>query len=158
MVAQLTYSINQDIAYHGQLYSLSQNETISRAAEGAAGIPVGVAVSRGTLDNQMLLGGPSFIGIVLRTLDQEGVANDSDVFFNETEMASLIRVGYVYLTCPTGCVPGALVQYNDTTGVVDSGVAGVGSTQLTNAYWDSTTAAGDVGIVVLETTANTAGS
>lgn len=160
MTAQTSYSINQPIAVHGQLYSLSPNDIVSRLAEGVAGIGVGVAVSRGTdIDRQMVLGGATnYLGITVRSLDRENDVNTGDVIFLEKAAASVLRKGYIYLICPTGCTAGALVFYDDTTGVVDAGTAGAGETQITNAYWDTTAAAGEIAVVVLETTANTAGS
>lgn len=160
MVAQTSYAINLAIAIHGQLYSLATSDIISRLAEGAAGIGVGVAVSRGTdPDRQMLLGGATnYLGITIRSLDRENDVNTGDVIFLEKAAASVLRKGYINLICPTGCVPGALAFYDDVTGIVDAGTAGVGDTQITNAYWDTTAAAGEIAVLVLETTANTAGS
>lgn len=160
MVAQISYSINQPIAVHGQLYSLSPNDIVSRLAEGVAGIGVGVAVSRGTdVDRQMVLGGATnYLGITVRSLDRENDVNTGDVIFLETAAASVLRKGYIYLICPAGCAAGALAFYDDTTGIVNAGTAGAGETQITNAYWDTTAAAGEIAVLVLETTANTAGS
>ncbi len=157
MVAQTTYEIKQPIAYAGLLFAQHPHDIDSRAVEGVAGIGFGVAVSRGTdADKQIVAGGDStFFGITIRSLDQEGVANTGAIKWDEKEQAGVLRRGYIWAVCPTGCVPGDLVNYVDATGILDSGAAVAGETLLDDAQWETTTAAGELGIIKLESTKNT---
>jgi hypothetical protein len=160
MSAQLAYSINQGKAYAGLIYALAPHNIVSRSVEPAAGIAFGVAVTRGTdVDNQTTFAASaSFIGITVRSLENEGVANTGAINWAQNQTAAIMRAGYIWAICPTGCVPGNPVNYVDGTGVLDSGAAGVGETQLDGATWETTAAAGELGVIRLETTAVTAGS
>lgn len=160
MTAQTSYDINQPIAYAGLLYAQAPHDIISRLVETAAGIAFGVAVSRGAdPDRQAILGGATgFLGISIRSLDKEGAVNTAAIQWNETESMGIIRDGYVWAVCPTGCVPGDIVNFVEATGVLDSGAAvGVGETQLDDAQWETTTAAGELGVIRINSTATTAG-
>lgn len=159
MSVQTSYSINQAIAYAGLLYNLSIKDIVSRAVETAAGIGFGVAVSRGTdPDKQVIVGGNDFTGITVRSLEREGAANTGVVKYSETETAAILREGYIWVTCPAGCVPGDAAFYDDTTGVIDAGTAGAGETQMDGAFFDSTAAAGQLAVLRLKTLDVTAGS
>lgn len=148
MSAQLSYAINQALAYAGLLFDLNPTERISRAVEGAAGIPFGVVVSRGTdKDKQCIIGGTAFLGVTIRALDREGAANTGAISYAEKESAAILRDGYIWAICPTGCVPGANVKYDNTTGVLDAGAAGGGETQLNGSSWESTASAGELAIL-----------
>jgi len=160
MSAQLAYKINQGKAYAGLIYAQAPHDIVSRAVETTAGIGFGVAVTRGTdPDTQAILAGSaSFLGITIRSLEKEGAPNTAAVQWNETETAGILREGYIWAVCPTGCVPGDAVNYVDDTGVLDSGAATSGETQLDGANWETTAAAGELAVIRLETSAVTAGS
>lgn len=150
MSAQLSYAINQAIAYAGQLFSLATKDIISRSVETAAGIGFGVVVSRGTdKDNQCLLGGTTgILGVTVRALDREGDDAAGAIEYAENETAAIMRDGYIWAVCPTGCVPGDPVNFVEATGVLDSGApSGVGETGLDDCYWDSTAAAGELAVL-----------
>lgn len=160
MSAQLSYAINQNKAYAGMVYDQSPKNIISRAVETEAGIGFGVAVSRGTtVDTQCKLGGSSFIGITARTLDREGAVSTGAIKYAQKETAAILRQGYIWAVCPSGCVPGNAVNYVIATGVLDSGVAASSAEMdLDGATWETTAAAGELGVIRLETTASTVGS
>tara|TARA_R110000822_G_scaffold84867_3_gene199039 strand:- start:17527 stop:18006 length:480 start_codon:yes stop_codon:yes gene_type:complete len=159
MSAQLSYSINHAIAFAGGLYALGNHEISSRDVETAAGANFGIAVSRGTdKDNQAVIGGATgFLGITVRDLARES-ASDNTVQYSQYETAGVLRKGSIWAVCPTGCVPGDSVNYVDATGVLDSGAAVAGETQLDGASWESTAAAGELAILRIETSATTAGA
>jgi len=160
MSAQTSYSIKQPIAYAGMVYAQAPHDIISRDVETVAGIPFGVAVSRGTdLERQVVLGGATgFTGITIRSLDREGAVNTAAIQYNEKETAGVIRDGYVWAVCPSGCNPGDSVNYVDATGVIDSGTAVSGETQLDGAQWDTVAAAGELAVIRLNSLDTTAGS
>lgn len=159
MSAQTSYDINQPVAYAGLVYAQAPTDIVSRAVETVAGIGFGIAVSRGTdAEKQVVLGGTSFLGITVRSLDREGAANTGAIQYKETEAAAILREGYIWAVCPTGCNPGDAVNYVNATGVLDSGTAVAGETQLDGAKWETVTAAGELGVIRIESSTTTAGS
>lgn len=159
MSAQTSYSINQNAAYAGLIYAQAPHDIISRSVETVAGIGFGVAVSRGTdKDKQAVLGGTDFIGITVRSLDREGAANTGAISYAETESAAIIRSGYIWAVCPTGCTPGDAVLYTDADGVLDAGTAGADQTQLDDAQWDTTASAGELAVIRIGGISTTAGA
>lgn len=150
MAAQISYELSIPVAYPGLIYAQFPSEIQSFLVETVAGIPFGVAVSRGTdAEEQIVIGGSVFVGITIRSLDREGAANTGDIQYNVTEAAGVMRAGYIYVTCPTGCVPTDVVKYNTTTGVIDSGAPGGGELAIANATWETNTAAGQIGVIRL---------
>ena len=160
MSAQTSYTIKQGEAYAGLIYAQAPHDIVSRAVETAAGIGFGVAVSRGTdPDTQAVLAeATGFLGITIRSLEKEGAANTGAIKWNQYETAGILREGYIWAVCPTGCVPGDLVNYVDDTGVLDSGAATAGETQLDGAKWETTASAGELAVIRIETSVVTAGS
>ena len=147
MSAQLTYSRNTDSRIHGSLNDLNDNEIQSGVAEAA--LPVGIAVKRGTdKEAELLLAtATNFLGVAIRDLHREGAINTGSLNYAIGENVSVLRSGRINLTCAAGCTAGDPVNYVDATGVIDAGVAGVGETQIGGAEWETTTVAGQVGIV-----------
>jgi hypothetical protein len=159
MSAQTSYLIKQPKAYAGLVYAQAPHDIVSRDVETVAGIGFGVAVSRGTnLERQIVAGGTTFTGITIRSLDKEGATNTGAIKWNEKEAAGILRDGYIWAVCPTGCNPGDAVKYTNATGVIDSGAAGVGETALDGAQWDTVTAAGELAVIRLNSLNTTAGS
>jgi hypothetical protein len=159
MSAQTAYALNIAKAVAGLLYAQAPHDVISRSIETAAGAAFGLAVSRGTdADSQAVIGGTAFLGVTLRTLDLEGAANTGAISYAVTETAAIISNGYVWVVCPTGCVPGDAVNYVAATGVLDSGAAAAGEQALNDAEWVTTAAAGGLAVLRLNSTKTTAGS
>ena len=159
MSAQLSYDIRQGKGYAGLIYAQAPSDIISRSVETTAGIGFGVAVKRGTNpDKQVVIAtSANFLGITIRSLEQEG-GEAGAIRWDVKETAGIMRVGYIWAVCPTGCVPGNAVNYADGTGVLDSGAAGVGETQLNGATWETTAIAGELAVIRIQTSAVTAGS
>lgn len=150
MSAQTSYAINTNDFYAGMIVDLSPKDVVSRSVETSAGIDFGVAVSRGTdKDRQVVVGGSDYLGVTVRSLDREGAMNTGAIKYDQNETAAIMRDGYIAAVCPSGCTPGAAVFFNDTTGVLDAGTAGVGETQLNGSSWETTTSAGEIGVIRL---------
>lgn len=159
MSAQTSYARNIPVAYAGLIYALAPHDNISRDVETVAGIEFGVAVSRGTdKERQAVVGGTDFLGITYRDLGREGAANTGAIKYSEKETAGIMRKGYIWATIPTGGNPGDSIKYNNTTGVLDVGTAGVGETQLDGAQLDTVAAAGELGVIRLDGINTSAGS
>lgn len=147
MSAQTSYSINQAIAYAGMIFAQAPSDIMSASVEGASGIGFGVAVSRGTdKEKQIVAGGDgTFVGVTVRDLGREG-SNTGAIKYSETETAPVMRYGYIWVTCPTGCNPGDAAKYTDATGIIDSGAAGAGETDITGATFETVAAAGELAV------------
>jgi hypothetical protein len=159
MSAQTSYDIRQGKAYAGLIYAQAPHDIVSRSVETVAGIGFGVAVTRGTDADKQIVPAASadFLGVTIRSLEQEG-GEAGAIKWDVKETAGVMRSGYIWAVCPTGCVPGDAVNYADGTGVLDSGAAGAGSTSLDGASWETTAVAGELAVVRLSTSAVTAGS
>jgi hypothetical protein len=145
MAAQLSYDINQPLGYPGLIYAQAPHDIVSMLVETVAGIPFGVAVSRGTDPaNQVVVGGADFLGVTIRSLDKEGAINTGAIQWNETEAAGVMRSGYIHALCTAGCVPGDDVFYATATGLLST----AGDTQVSGT-WETTTAAGELGVIRL---------
>jgi len=111
------------------------------AVEDAAGIGLGVVVSRGTTpDAQVTLGDDAssdVLGITCRVANAEGALGSeatNAVTYAQYETIPVIRRGYVWVYCTgTGNAGSRNINYNDTTGAIDLGTATTGETQLYGA-------------------------
>lgn len=148
MSAQTSYEIKQPKAYAGLVYAQAPHDIVSRLVETAAGIAFATAVSRGTdKEKQIVAGGTDFIGITIRSLDKEGVANTGAIQWNQKESAGVLRSGYVWAACPAGCNPGDAVKYVNATGVINAGAPAAGETAIANAKWETVAAAGGLAVI-----------
>ena len=129
MSVQDSYSINMGRGYAGQLADLNKNRIISRLAEGGA-IGMGVVVSRGTADDQAVLGGTDPIGVTVRTLDREGDLGTADLEYKEKDAMAVIEDGCVLVSVGSVGVPGDVLKFNNTTGAILTGAPGAGETAL----------------------------
>jgi hypothetical protein len=148
MAVQTSYSINTIRGYAGQVADLQNSEIVSGLVESAS-IPFGVAVSRGTDDDQVVKGSTDFLGISVRDLARQGALTTAVVQYLQTENASVIRRGTVYAVAPSGATAGQVVKYNTTTGVLGAGTAGGGEVELQGATWETTVGSGAIGVIRL---------
>ena len=133
MSAQTSYSSSMDKCYHGQIGDIGPSDIVSKCVQTAA-IGFGIAVSRGTLDNQITKGGDNtFFGVTVRSLDREGTANTGAITYAVGETAAVMRKGYIWLTLTTNAAVGSDLHYTDTTGVIDAGTASTSETILAGA-------------------------
>ena len=148
MSAQTSYGLSQANALAGLLYSTEKGDRITRAAEGAADIPFGYAVSRGTnADTQAVAGGTSFLGITIRSLDQEGSAQTGDLAYRPTQAMAVMRAGYIWVAVAAGCVPGDVAKYVTATGAIDSGAPVVGEAAIPGGTFETTATAGTLALL-----------
>lgn len=149
MSAQTSYAINQPVAYAGLIYDQNPREIVSKLAESV--IAFGIAVGRGTdADRQVTAGlGAAYQGISVRALDREGAINTGAIDYKVGEAVAVMRTGYIWAVCPAGCVPGDVVKFTNATGVIDAGAPGAGETAISGATWETTTSAGQIGLIRL---------
>lgn len=111
----------------GQIVDANVAITISRAVETAAGIAFGLVVGRGTdRDTQVTTGGATPLGIVARHQYADAGAASVDQY----DEATILRNGFVWITPATAGNAGAALNYNTTTGVIDTGAAGGGEVAI----------------------------
>ncbi|MCK4884138.1 MAG: hypothetical protein KAS30_04665, partial [Candidatus Diapherotrites archaeon] len=123
------------VAYPGMLANDNPNERLSGISEAAIGF--GLAIQQGTNPDQVKVGGGAagvgYRGIAMRVLNQEGALADAALLYNDEDMVAYIRSGYVYLNVTTTGAKGAVLNANDTTGVIKAGAAGGGETLIPGA-------------------------
>lgn len=154
MVAiQSSYKQYFDAAYAGNFaHTSTLGDWISKITDTA--IPFGYGVSRGTKDNSVALPsatGFDFIGIVRRTLARSNSDNIGTAASEAGTFHDIITNGYVYVICEDGCDPGDDVYLRHTTdpGVFRTDADTDEADKITGATWETTTAAGELGIIKL---------
>ncbi len=148
MSVQTTYPIYRRKGLEGQLYDQSSADIVSKVIETVAGVSFGRVVSRGTdPSRQADLGGTAFLGIALRDLAKEGAANTGAIQWNFSEVAAVLREGYVWVAVPSGCTAGDAAKYNTSTGIIDSGAAGAGEAGIGAASFETTASAGELAVL-----------
>lgn len=161
MSAQTSYDLSLVKGYPGLIYAQAPSDIVSRAVETVAGIPFGVAVSRGTdKETQCVIGGTDFLGIAIRSLDKEGAANTGAIQWNETEAAGILRYGYIWVISTFTSAVGQGVIYNNTTGAIRSdgtGPAGAGETLLDGATFETSSSAASLSLIRIDSAKTTAG-
>lgn len=145
MTIQTTYGFIAP-AVAGQIVDMYFNEIVSKLVETADGLEFGVAVGRGTGDNQIVLGGDFGISVreLTREMDQRGAGAITKYILGNS--AAVMRKGHVWALLAggaLGCVPGTVLGY-----VAADGTIGVGTdaavTAVTNWIAESTAAVGEL--------------
>lgn len=135
MSVQTTYTRNSAIAYAGLIADNNPSERVSGIAEAAIGF--GLAVQKGTSDDQVKIGGGAsgagYAGISVRHLNEEGALADAAIQYDDKDMVDIFKFGWIYLNVTTTGVKGAVINANDTTGVIKAGAAGGGETLIAGA-------------------------
>lgn len=152
MAAQLQYDINQAEAYEGGIYAQFQHDIMSFSAEPVTGIPFGRAVSRGTAENQVVLGGAdlsAFQGFSVRELTREGDGVLNAIQYDQNETVAVMRDGYFWATCTNASIAGQELYFDSTTGELSSGS---GDVQVTGARWALNRGVGELGLVHVQLT------
>lgn len=142
MSAQTSYTLTPaNAAYPGMLDGVGPHGVETLLVETAAGIAPGLVVSKGTADDQAVLGGTAPIGVVVRRLDVENNASDAIVYDQYTPVA-VVYSGRVTVSLGGAGNRGDAIKSNDTTGVITAGAAGAGETQLNGELLDTVAGAG----------------
>lgn len=116
MSVQTTYG-DLPNGFAGQLADMNPKEVVSKVAEGAIGY--GYPVVRGTSENQGKVPtatGGKFLGICVYTLGGYS-STDGISKVNDTEIASIARRGYVWVTVDEAVVAGDPVFFIHTGNV-----------------------------------------
>lgn len=160
MPVQTSYEAEHEAAYEGQRVDLGLINITSKVAQ-AGDIPFGRAVVRGTADNQAKLptaGSQGFLGITELTSAWSENASNLHLYSQYREM-NIIDFGEVWVYTEQSVVPGNAVYFRHTAGVAPLDVLGRfrkdasgGDAELiTGASFESTTAAGGIAKIKLNT-------
>ena len=149
-----TYGGNlRDLGYAGEVVNMHANVIDSKTNEGTIAIDFGNAVARGTTDNTIkapTVDGDKIIGISVRHVTMVADAS-GNVNYPRYSSVPHIRDGYTYVTAFENAVRGdgviSVTAQNGKLGSTTGGAAGAGRVAVPNATWETTTTAGNIGIV-----------
>ena len=145
-ITQSTYPCFMAPVFEGMIAEGTPCTILTKIAEGGD-IPFGTAVVRGTGDEQAMTptaGGQDFVGLTIRDSAIEGAGSDTAQFADMKPMAVLIE-GAIWALCLDGALAGDAVSFDSASGGLGVAVGDL----VQNATWETTTAAGELGLVRL---------
>ena len=141
-----SFDIYTKRGYAGDLVDSGPNVSQTGIVEDAT-LAIGVAVKRGTVATNprhivVDVDGGAIFGIVRRELALEAKNKPSDgtTEFKQTESASILRQGYIYVTLKTTAAVAGQLLFCDSAG----SFTGATGTETTNVTAEQSGAAGDV--------------
>jgi len=155
MSAQTTYTKLHNAAYAGLIADLEPKEVVSKHAEGGD-IGFGLAVSRGTADDQATKGGSAVLGVTVRSLDREGAVTTGAVDYDQYSTMAVMRAGYCWVNVQDTGSPGAALNYNTTTGLIGVGDPGAGELVFPGTLESTVASGGDLGLIRVQDSAHDA--
>jgi hypothetical protein len=148
----------RDVGYAGEL--VDQNPVISESKlnEGATAIDFGVAVARGAADNTCkapAVDGDAIIGLSMRHAIKAspgyGQMNAGVINYSQYDEVPVLREGYMFAVAFENATRGdgviSVTAQNGKLGSTTGGAVGAGRVAVPGATWETTVAAGAIGIV-----------
>lgn len=143
----------RDLGYAGQIVDTNPATIESKTNEAATAIDFGVAVARGAADDTCkapAADGDKIIGIsarhAIRPADSSG-----NVTYAQRDSVPIVRQGYVYAVAYENATRGdgviSVTAQSGKLGSTTGGAAGAGRVAVPAATWETTTTAGQIGIV-----------
>lgn len=145
-VVQSTYAENMDPARAGMIHG-SDYDSETGVVETSAGIGFGIAVSQGSEDRGVIIGGTSelFRGVAIRDVTLE--SSQSDEYAQYQNLGYMSR-GRIWVAPSHSVAPGDAVYFVPGTGVLTNQSSG--NEIVLGAAWRSTAAGtGDLALVQL---------
>ena len=142
-VVQSSYGRRMPIGANGMAADMQGWDADTKQCESAS-IGFGLAVSRGTKDNSVVLGGACFAGISVR--DVTLVHTTADRYEQKDNMA-VATAGDWWVIVAANVLAGRAVSYNTTTGQLGSA-----GTAIAGASWVTSASTGGLAIVRLNNT------
>lgn len=141
MSVQTTYTATIPKAYAGLVADNNPYRIITKICETVAGIPYGRKVSRGTSDDQAVIGGATgHLGIAVRVHNQENTLGTESQTYRETDAMAILQEGSVFLYVTTAGSPGDPLYSVDADGTIGAGAPGAGQTAIAGATLEETLA------------------
>lgn len=130
-VVQTTYSDTLPVAVEGMPATMHNHDADSCFVETAAGIAFGRAVSKGTAEKGVVIGGATFKGVTYRDITLvTPVGGTVDIIPQKAQCGVMVR-GDIWVKVSAAVVAGAAVIFNAATGVF----GGAAGTQIAGASW-----------------------
>lgn len=146
---QTSYPTTLRPAVAGMKADMTPEVTISRIVENASGIGFGLAVTQGTGDRQVRLGGTAFVGVTL--MDQAVVhltqqANPD--FYPDKDTAVIMQKGTIWVVATTAVTAQAPAYFVPATGAITGDPTG--NTAIPNAVFETSAAQGALAVLKLK--------
>lgn len=145
--------MQRDVGYAGQVAKLGPATIESRVSTSLAAIEFGRAVARGSRDQSVTrpaADADEIIGISVRTGTKQADAS-GNVAYNTNDGVPVMRLGYIYAIATEATNDGdyvvSLTAGAGTLGSKTGGASGAGRVLVPNAKWETTVAAGQVGLI-----------
>jgi len=120
MSVQTSYDIDHEVGYPGLFADLNPKTVVSKLAE--TNITMGRVVSRGSSEDQILMGGSVPFGIAGRDLGREAYNLDGDIRVNAEDDCPVMLEGFVYVQIKSASgSPGDPITYDKSTGELFAG-------------------------------------
>lgn len=126
------YNATMAPGYAGMIAETQFKDAASRRVEGGD-IGYGLAVTRGTGAEQVILGGADFVGISVA----DHAHGDG---YNAGDVGAFLRKGAIWVTAETPVTAGQDVTFTPATGVIGNGLA----SPIEGAVFETSGAAGDL--------------
>lgn len=151
VVVQSTYPETQAVAYAGMPATMHGWDADSLFVETAAGIGFGLAVSRGTSEKGVVIGGTAFVGVTFRDITLVQRLGEAVDTYRQRDLAGICVRGDIWVNVTTAVARGDAVIYNATTGAF----GGAAGQSLTHAKWQRGNG-GSAGLAILRLVGPTA--
>jgi hypothetical protein len=143
----------REVGYAGEIVDMNDPHIMSRTNDQAVAIDFGVAVARSAADDTCkapTADGDKLIGISVRNAIRPADASNN-VNYAQRDSVAVLRNGNIYVVAYENVTRGdqalSITAQNGKIGGVTGGAAGAGRVAIPGAVWETTTAAGQVGIV-----------
>lgn len=142
------------LGYAGQIVDQNPSVVETKTNDQATAINFGVAVARSAADNTCkapAADADKIIGISVRHAIRPADSSNNSVIYAQKDAVPILREGYIYAVAYENVVRGdGVISVTAQSGKLSgttAGAAGAGRVAVPNALWETTTTAGDIGIV-----------
>ncbi len=145
----------RDLGYAGQIIDTNPIVTTSLVNDQAVAIDFGNAVARSAADNTCkapAADADKIIGIAIRHAIRPASSDGNNtVNYAQKDEVAVLREGFIYVLAYENSTRGdgviSVTAQNGKLGSTTGGAAGAGRVAVPNATWETTTTAGQIGIV-----------
>lgn len=145
MSVQSTYNRYHPQAQAGMPATMTGWDADTRNVE-TGPIPFGVAVSKGTEDNDIVKGGSLFAGVSIRDIT---LVHDTADQYEDGDDAGILVRGDIWVAVEDDVAAKTQILYNTTTGALGSS----GGTAIAGSVWMTSASAGGLAVARLGNTA-----
>lgn len=145
----------RDLGYAGQIVDQNPSVVDTKTNDQATAIDFGNAVARSAADNTCkapTADGDKIIGISVRHAIRPASSDGNNtVNYAQKDAVPVLREGFIYVLAYENTTRGdgviSVTAQNGKLGSVTGGAAGAGRVAVPGATWETTTTAGQIGIV-----------